>query len=723
MLQNAIEYAQIGWKVMPMKQGTKGGFLLKDWGNTASDDIEQLVEWWKELPKQNIALITGERSGFWVLDIDVKDGAPGLESMQALINEHGEVPKTLIARTATGGFHYFFKMPDFDFRNSTAFRPGLDSRANGGCVIAAPSRLHDGSAYSWHNWGHEIIEAPQWLIDTIQTKKEVTAKLAEGSRNTSLFKIASSFRGKGLNPEEIYTLLLEKNTECKPPLSLAEVKNIAYSAGTRYKPNNQYDELEAFKANGRSPGQIALEMLYSEGVYISVNQELFEYKDGYYQPLDEGAEIMKVSDLFDRCITGRSGQLGYARTQQAKEAINHVKSKFYVPHEKTKCKGLNVKNGVVKPKYLPNGEVDFELHPHSPFEYFLFQADFEYKPDLDSTELDRLLDAMLDREAQIALLRNISAVIDMNTIRSKFTRVLKALILEGEGLNGKDSLRTWCQLLLGRTAFSNISVQVFKRADSAREFQINSLAHSRINWCSENSKIAMDNCQIIKQIITGDPIILEQKHKEPFTIEPEIVMIFNANKVPAFEALSEAMQSRYAIISFSYVFKDNPNVNRPYEKKADPRLKHDTKFLKEYVLPAFLNRLLLEFKLLLKEGINYDFQNSTMDQIRKDNNHIYEFVEDLNIIECDSKDGTTSRIIYDAYIQWGMSEGYIITNNYGEVIKYSHPNDQYDRILTSKRQLTTKLMDLFPRLERTRTNKERTVSLRFGGEPPIMSPF
>ena len=722
LIQEACKYAQKGWKIFPLIPGTKapihsGGF------HNATDDLEQIIEWWTQTPNANIGVATGSMSDIWVLDIDVKK-QNGVTSIKQLIEKYGTPEKTLIQKTASGGWHYIYK--NQSGLGSTAARlPGIDVRADGGYIVVAPSILaeikdkHDAGSYHWVN-DLEPVNIPKWLIEEIYTTKKTKITLEEGSRNNDMFKIASSLRGRGLSPDQIFAVLTVENLKCAKPLPEKEVRAIAGSAGKRYEP--EPNSLDTFAANGRSPGQIALEMLYSDDIYISVADELYKYTDGYYQPLDQNTELMKISDLFDRCITNahsnsKVSQFGFARTQHAKEAFSHVKSKFYISHELTKCKGLNLKNGVVKPRYLPNGEVEFDLHPHSPDDYFLFQADFEYKPELDNTEINRLLDNMLDPEAQSALLRNIASVIDMKTIRSKHSRVLKALILAGEGSNGKDSIRTWCQLLLGKTAFSNISVQVFKRADSAREFQINSLANSRINWCSENSKVAMDNCQMIKQIITGDPIILEQKHKEPFTIEPEIVMIFNANKVPAFESLSEAMQSRYAIIPFPYVFKDNPDPLKTYERKADSRLKYNPEFLKGYVLPAFLNKLLVEFKLLVKDGISYTFQEAAMDQIRKDNNHVYEFVEDLNIVECEPKDGLTSGDIFELYCKWIVKEGYATTGNFNDIIKYNHPHDQYDRILTSKKQLTNKLKEIFPRLGQDRTKNKRTLSLRVENDP------
>lgn len=714
VIEEACKYAQRGWKVFPLISGSKkpidkGGF------HNATDDIEAICTW---DTKCNLGVATGSVSGFWVLDLDNKNDKNGVDSLKKLMDKHQCTSfNTLISQTPSGGYHYFFKMPDFELRNGVNILSGVDIRANGGYIVAPPSLLDNG-VYVWKN-NSEINYAPSWLYEELSKKKNsesTKVTLQEGSRNNDLFKIASSLRGRGLNSDQIYILLLEENHKCKPePLDIQEVKTIAYSAGQRYKTNPEYQDqnTEPFDANGRSPGQLAMEILFSDGIYISVNDELFEYKNGYYQKIDEGAVSKKISDLFDRCITSKSGQHGYARTQHVKEALNHVKAKFYVPYHKTKPRGLCLKNGIIKPKYTNDGKVKFDLHPHTPDEFFLFQADFDYKPDLDSAELNRLFDAMLDPEAQTALLRNISSVIDMNVIRAKHTRALRALILEGEGSNGKDSLRTWCQMLLGQAAFSNIPVGVFKRADSQREFQLSSLAYSRINWCSESQKVQMDNCQIIKQIITGDPVILEQKHKEPFTIEPEIVMIFNANASPAFEELSEAMQSRYAIITFPYVFKDNPNPNLSHERKADSRLKYEPEFLKNYVLPAFLNRLLLEYQLLYSEGVDYSFQESTIHEVRRSHNHLFDFLEDMDLVECEAKDqGLAVKEFYKMYVTWCEKEGYITTSPFGDVVKYNNPNEQYDKVLTNPMQLSKKLRKIKPRLDFARTADSRYIGLQ-----------
>src|SRR5690349_14165072 len=91
--------------------------------------------YWPQRRRMNIGILTRTPSGIIVLDVDPKDG--GTESMQALIERHGQLPHTFIAQTGTGGWHFYFQMPDFDVRNSVSkIAPGVDIRGTGGMVVA-----------------------------------------------------------------------------------------------------------------------------------------------------------------------------------------------------------------------------------------------------------------------------------------------------------------------------------------------------------------------------------------------------------------------------------------------------------------------------------------------------------------------------------------------------------------------------------------------------------
>src|SRR5262249_44674392 len=66
-----------------------------------------------------------------------------------------------------GGTHYYWRMPDFELTNSRGRLPlGLDVRANGGQVVAPPSRTLRG-AYSVA-LDIDVADAPGWLLGMVK---------------------------------------------------------------------------------------------------------------------------------------------------------------------------------------------------------------------------------------------------------------------------------------------------------------------------------------------------------------------------------------------------------------------------------------------------------------------------------------------------------------------------------------------------------------------------
>ena len=102
----ALDYAKQGWPVLPVNGKIP---LIKNWVKEASTEPEKIEDWWKAHPMANVGLVTGERSGFFVLDVDVKGN--GLENLKSLETEFGKLPETLKVNTGGGGNHYYFKCP------------------------------------------------------------------------------------------------------------------------------------------------------------------------------------------------------------------------------------------------------------------------------------------------------------------------------------------------------------------------------------------------------------------------------------------------------------------------------------------------------------------------------------------------------------------------------------------------------------------------------------
>jgi hypothetical protein len=84
LIRAALSYASRGWRVHPLRPGTKVP-VLADWTNRATTDPEAIVTWWTgEYHGHNLGIATGRASNLFVLDVDTAGGKVGAESLEAL---------------------------------------------------------------------------------------------------------------------------------------------------------------------------------------------------------------------------------------------------------------------------------------------------------------------------------------------------------------------------------------------------------------------------------------------------------------------------------------------------------------------------------------------------------------------------------------------------------------------------------------------------------------
>ncbi|MFZ4085841.1 MAG: DUF5906 domain-containing protein [Vampirovibrionia bacterium] len=301
------------------------------------------------------------------------------------------------------------------------------------------------------------------------------------------------------------------------------------------------------------------------------------------------------------------------------------------------------------------------------------------------------------------ILRLVASCLDIKTARKRAGRGLRAVINYGDGANGKDTLREIFTQLIGKHRFTSISLQNFKEADSGRRFGIFDLYRSAINWSSENSAINLDKSQTLKAAITGDPIQLERKNKDPIETSPRAIFFFNMNGTPNISSLGEAVKSRLCPIEFKNTFKTNPSSSISTEKKADPRFKEDPEFIKKTILPALLNRIIEAFSKLLDEGIDYSSKEEHFEDIARSNNHLLEFIEESSLVECSSSEGLNVSEVYEFYVQWCLSSG--LANNRQDVIKANFISEG-DKFISNAAEMSKKLGDCLPNIKRDRVKRD-----------------
>ncbi len=68
-LEDALDYARQGWRVIPILPGSKRPALTR-WTEQATTDSATIKEWWDGHDDYGVGIATGPTSGFWVLDVD-----------------------------------------------------------------------------------------------------------------------------------------------------------------------------------------------------------------------------------------------------------------------------------------------------------------------------------------------------------------------------------------------------------------------------------------------------------------------------------------------------------------------------------------------------------------------------------------------------------------------------------------------------------------------------
>jgi hypothetical protein len=121
-----------------------------------------IARWWAANPGANVGIRTGSSTGLLVLDFD---GAPGAESFKALRDRHGSFAAAWV-RSGSGGWHAYLAHPRDRQVPSSAGRvgPGVDVRADGGSIVAPPSRHASGRRYQWTYARGDLPAAPDWMI-------------------------------------------------------------------------------------------------------------------------------------------------------------------------------------------------------------------------------------------------------------------------------------------------------------------------------------------------------------------------------------------------------------------------------------------------------------------------------------------------------------------------------------------------------------------------------
>jgi hypothetical protein len=169
-----------GWHVFPCDDAKKPAISKREGGNgfhDATRDPDTIGRLFSHRNASLVGIATGTRSGFDVLDIDVKHDA----ARAWLIAAKDKIPSTRTYQTRSGGFHLLFRHAEAVHNTESHIAKGIDSRGEGGYIVywfgaGFPCTDHSPAA----DW-------PDWLLEALFYKPEPEPIPAR----------AQAFRGNG----------------------------------------------------------------------------------------------------------------------------------------------------------------------------------------------------------------------------------------------------------------------------------------------------------------------------------------------------------------------------------------------------------------------------------------------------------------------------------------------------------------------------------------------
>ncbi len=440
--------------------------------------------------------------------------------------------------------------------------------------------------------------------------------------------------------------------------------------------------------------------LYQDKSLISDGDNLYLYNHKNYEILEKGKVKKQIHHYLNNyLVENENGEFEkpYAKNGYAKKGYDWIVEKVWESSKDINQGGLPLANGILDMEII-DGKAEPKLSPHSPNRLFTFCSEVKYNPNADRKYTDELLQC-LDEPYRTLFIESVATILGCKPIREKWDRI-KALILVGEGSNGKDTLREVISLLLGKTGITSCNLNHFKQADEGRAFSLSRLAiNPKINWASENKALHLDIIQSLKQAITGDPLFIEAKGKEGHDVELQTLFIFNSNEDPSISGDAKAIQSRFQIIPFTKVYALNPLAG---ELKANPRFKHDRQFLIEEVCPAFLNILIKAYQRVLERGINYQIANDYSQSVMEKGNHLKRFCREVGVeFTGNEDDKVKNKEILKLLHAWYEDEGLLEYDPINPEKKIWLDDDDYkfDKVVKRDYQLTKRLKKLFPKAE------------------------
>lgn len=434
----------------------------------------------------------------------------------------------------------------------------------------------------------EYQTAPAWLTP-VKTKVDFNSLESGDGRNQKLFNHILSCQAAELSNEEIKETITLLNKYVLPEsLDQAELDKIlredSFKKPVFYGKNGNFlfDKFATYLKNNLN--------------IIKIDDQLHIYKDGVYEDGLHAIEKEMIKIIPTLTSRNRSEVIKYLYL--IAPTVTNMADARYIPF----------KNGIYNIE-------DCKLEPFRPEIVVKNKIPFNYNYDAYNETMDKMLDRVSCYDDQIRdLLEELAGYIfyRRNELR-------KGFIFIGDKANGKSTYMDCLNYMVG--GHNRTALDLKELGDRFRTAEL----YGKLLCAGDDiGDEFIPNPAIFKKVVSGDPIVVERKGQDPFTLYNYAKCIWSANNIPRIKDKTGAVLDRLVIVPF------NANFNKDSEG-FDPYIKYKlrSESAMEYLIQLGLDGLK---RVLNNSGFTIcDKVQEELREYSENNNPIIGFLRELDV--------------------------------------------------------------------------------------------
>lgn len=493
--------------------------------------------------------------------------------------------ETLVVRTGKGGFHIYLFITghgkSFNFDSSGVH---FDIQIEGKYVVGAGSTHENGRTYDIISETKFIKKVSNDYLkgqlsyffnnqstlemeENVDYNKVAKEGAKEGNRHNTAVKYCNHLLFADICTD-IETLSFEmERWNQKVGLPTSELETVIQDCYSRWLPKED-GGAKKFAQHKEGSIDYVADQLMNDYFFRTLKdtREILIYDNGIYVPMGE----QEIESLAEQ-------QLDKPRSSTVREVVNLIRRRTMVNREEFDKDPdvLNLLNGLFNMKTL-------EFKEHTPNYLSRIKINVRYDPLAKCPLIDKFLKEALPDEKARYTAYELAAFTLLRKIG-----IIKSGMFIGEGANGKSTYLNLIDFMLGEDNVLNNSIHSF----TTNRFALADLEGKLANIYADIDSGELKDVGIIKMLIAGDPMTVDEKNKPSFRLRNKAKFLFSANKFPRVNDETLSFFRRFIIVEWMEYFD---------EDVADENLLG--KICEEDEISGFFNKLVTYAVELRKRG-------------------------------------------------------------------------------------------------------------------------